>query len=225
MSEYLGDEVFQKVVKPLFDRCLQGEVINYRRWFDYPSLGRRYVDLSYFPYRDDHNRITGIIAHTRDITDYIEATEALHLSEERFRLIFDRSPAGSAIVGPDLRLQRANESLCRFLGYREDELCGRTFADITHPEDRERDVAQVHRLLAGEIDRFDIEKRYLRKNGEAAWARVNVTLVRDANRQPLFPPHHPGHQRTQRSGTGFAGKRIAISPAPGEPACGGYSRL
>jgi PAS domain S-box-containing protein len=474
VAEYLGEELFQEVIQPLFDRCLRGEVINYRRWFDYPALGRRYVDLSYFPYRDEHRRIAGIIAQTRDITDHVEAAEALraseerfeaiveacplavalirngryhyvnpfarrlldwpsdidlatlaieetidpryheeirsriaagtsgqanppmelmlvrpdgrrvmtesvsmpiqlpdgpailvmgtditHLkkrkllvrsrlriseaaasgrmddllrlildeaeiltdsrigffhfleddqqtlslqawststlerfcqaegkgqhysideagvwvdcihqrqpvihndcaalhhrkglpaghaavvrellvpifrgekivgvfgvgnkeqdytpedielltilgdlawdivlrkraeealraSEERFRLIFDRSPAGSAIIGPDFRLQMVNDSLCRFLGYSEDELRGRTFADITHPEDREHDLALVHQLLAGEIEDFDREKRYLHNNGETLWARVHVTLVRDADGQPLF---------------------------------------
>jgi PAS domain S-box-containing protein len=475
VAEYLGEAVFQEVIKPLFDRCLQGEVINYRSWFDYPTRGRRYADVSYFPYRDDTNRITGIIAHTRDITDHIDAAEALRaseerfqaiveasplavalirdgrvhyvnpsarrmlgwqpdadlaamtveqivdsryhvamrsridlavttgqanppmelmlvradgrrvmtetlslpiqlpegqavlvmgtditerkkrdhlvraqlriseaaaagsmddilrltldeaerlsdscigffhfleddqqtvslqswststlerfcraegkgqhysidqagvwadcirqrrpishndyaalphrkglpaghaavvrqllvpifrgkkivgvfgvgnkeqdytpedielvttlgdmawdiilrkraeealrLSEERFRLVFDRSPAGAAIVGPDFRFQMVNESLCRFTGYSEDELRSRTFADITHPEDREVDCALVHRLLAGEIENVDREKRYLHKNGETLWGRVNVTLVRDANRQPLF---------------------------------------
>ena len=186
VAEYLGEEVFKEVVKPEFDRCLQGEVINYRRWFDYQTLGRRYVDVSYFPCRDDNNRIIGIIAQTRDITDHIEAAEALRASDERFRQIFDRSPAGTAIVGPDLRFQMANKSLCRFLGYSEDELLGRTFADITHPEDRERGLTLVHQLLTGEIDQLEAEKRYLHKNGESLWARVNVTLVRDANQQPLF---------------------------------------
>ncbi len=474
VAEYLGEEVFREVVQPMFDRCLQGETINYRSWFDYPTLGRRYIDVSYFPYRDETNRITGIIAHTRDITDHIEtaealraseerfqtiieacplavalirdgryhyvnpfarqmlgwqpdtdltaisleqtldpryheairsriaggttgqanppielmlvrpdgrrvmteslflpiqlpegpaimvmgtditamkkrehlvrarlriseaaatggmndllqrildeaemlsdsrigffhfleddqqtlalqawstntlerfchaegqgqhysvdqagvwvdcirqrrpvihndyaallhrkglpaghasvvrqllipifrgekivgvfgvgnkeqdytpedvelvttlgdlawdivlrkrAEEALRLSEERFRLTFDRSPAGSAIVGPDFRFQMVNESLCRFLGCSEDELRARTFADITHPEDREHDIALIHQLLAGEIESFDRDKRYLHKNGETLWARVNVTLVRDADGQPLF---------------------------------------
>jgi PAS domain S-box-containing protein len=186
VAEYLGEEVFKEVVKPEYDRCLQGEVINYRRWFDYQTLGRKYVDVSYFPCRDDNNRIIGIIAQTRDITDHIEAAEALRASDERFRQIFDRSPAGTAIVAPDLRFQMANKSLCRFLGYSEDELLGRTFADITHPEDRERGLTSVHQLLTGEIDQLEAEKRYLHKNGETLWARVNVTLVRDANQQPLF---------------------------------------
>ena len=121
-----------------------------------------------------------------DIVLRKRAEVALHLSEERFRLTFDHSPAGTAMVAPDFRFMKANDSLCRFLGYSEGELHSKTFADITHPEDRERDFEQVKRLLAGEIDRYDTEKRYLRKTGGAVWARVTVALVRDIDRQPLF---------------------------------------
>jgi PAS domain S-box-containing protein len=121
-----------------------------------------------------------------DIVLRKRAEENLRLSEEQFRLTFDRSPAGSAIVEPDCRFQRVNASLCRLLGYTEDELRGRSFADFTHQDDREKDRALVHQLLAGELESFDREKRYLHKNGEAVWARVHVTLVRDGNQQPLF---------------------------------------
>jgi PAS domain S-box-containing protein len=119
VAEYLGEEVFQEVVKPLFDRCFQGEVINYRMWFDYPTLGRRYVDVSYFPYRDDHKRITGIIAYTRDITDHVEAAEALHASEERFQAIVEACPLAVALIS-DGRFHYANPSARRLLGWHPD---------------------------------------------------------------------------------------------------------
>jgi PAS domain S-box-containing protein len=186
VAEYLGDTVFEKTVRPMFDRCLQGEVITYQQWFDYPALGRRYIDVSYFPYRNEDNRITGVIANSRDITDQIRIEEALRASEERFRFTFDYSPVGTAIVAPDFRFLRANSSLCRLVGYSEEELQSRTFADITHPEERERDVEQAQRLLAGEIDRYEAEKRYLCKHGGTVWAQVKVNLVRDADQQPLF---------------------------------------
>lgn len=69
VSEYLGEEIFEKYIKPHFDRCLDGEIINYQEWFDYPTLGRKFMDVSYYPYKDSANIITGVIANARDITD------------------------------------------------------------------------------------------------------------------------------------------------------------
>jgi len=69
VAEYLGEDVFNRLIKPRFDRCLDGEVINYQEWFDYPSLGRRYMDVTYSPYRGAGGHIGGIIANTRDVTE------------------------------------------------------------------------------------------------------------------------------------------------------------
>jgi PAS domain S-box-containing protein len=77
VAEYLGEAVFREKVKPNFDRCLSGETIHYQDWFEYPTLGRRYVDVTYFPYRDEENQIAGIVSSTRDITDLKAAEEKL----------------------------------------------------------------------------------------------------------------------------------------------------
>jgi PAS domain S-box-containing protein len=69
VAEYLGEDVFNQMIKPRFDRCLEGEVINYQEWFDYQHLGRRYMDITYSPYRGAGGRIGGVIANSRDITD------------------------------------------------------------------------------------------------------------------------------------------------------------
>ena len=70
VPEYLGQEKFIEFIKPNFDRCLKGEIVNFQEWFEYPELGRRFVDVTYFPYYDKGNSIRGIIANTRDITDH-----------------------------------------------------------------------------------------------------------------------------------------------------------
>ncbi len=77
VPEYMGEEAFREKVKPNFDRCLSGETIHYQDWFEYPTLGKRYVDVTYFPYRDEENRIAGLVASTRDITELKEAEEKL----------------------------------------------------------------------------------------------------------------------------------------------------
>jgi PAS domain S-box-containing protein len=69
VSEYLGKEIFEQHIKTHFDRCLDGETINYQEWFEYSTLGRRFMDVTYYPFRDSTNTISGVIANTRDITD------------------------------------------------------------------------------------------------------------------------------------------------------------
>lgn len=69
VADSFGEERFQRILKPHLDRCLKGEVINYQEWFESPALGRRFVDVSYFPYRDTNNKIAGIIGNRRDITE------------------------------------------------------------------------------------------------------------------------------------------------------------
>lgn len=96
--EYLGEDIFQRFVKPNFDRCLQGEVINYQQWFEYPTMGRRFVDVSYFPYRDTSDQIAGVVANTRDITERKLAEDALKRSEERYQAIIHVSPMAIFLI-------------------------------------------------------------------------------------------------------------------------------
>jgi PAS domain S-box-containing protein len=115
-----------------------------------------------------------------------EAAEALRQSEERFRTAFDHAPIGMDLTGLDGRFLQVNAALCEMMGYTEQELLGMTFKDITHPEDQETDLEQVNRLIAGEIPTYRMEKRYLRKDGQVIWGRVNSSLVRDQQGNPLY---------------------------------------
>ncbi len=119
------------------------------------------------------------------LEDQRQAEAALQHSEALFRSTFDEAPVGAAIVGLDQAFQRVNTALCRFLGYPAEELLRRTFPQITHPDDIVDSVANVRRLLGGEVASFEIEKRYLRADGEVVRGRVSVSLVRDAAGRPL----------------------------------------
>ncbi len=80
VPEYLGEDIFREKIKPHFDRCLEGETIQYEDWFEYPTLGRRYVQVTYFPFRDSDNEVSGIVANTRDLTELKRAEERLQAS-------------------------------------------------------------------------------------------------------------------------------------------------
>src|SRR5205823_11312534 len=78
-----------------------------------------------------------------------------------------------------------NRRQCEITGYSADELLRLTFADITHPDDRARDLLLFGRLLRGEIAEESIEKRYVRKDGTVVWVQVTATMIRDAEGRPL----------------------------------------
>ena len=119
------------------------------------------------------------VASVIDITDRLAAERALIASQERFRAVFDDAPIGIAVIDDGLRLVEANEALCRMLGYDRAELVGRHLGDLTPPEDARRDETLARRVLAGELARFHVEKRYATATGRVVWVAVRVSALSD----------------------------------------------
>ncbi len=107
------------------------------------------------------------------------AEAALKSSEARYRDTFENAAVGIAHAALDGHLIRCNRHLCDMLGYSEQELKRKAISDITHPDDLAHGQRQRQLLEAGEIESYQLEKRYLRKDGEPIWARLNVCAVRD----------------------------------------------
>ncbi len=100
-------------------------------------------------------------------------------SEERFRKVFEAGPLGFAFVSKDQRILKVNRAFCQLLGYSEEELLQRSFAEITHPDDRRADAEFSDRLFRREIPFYRMRKRYLKKNGEIVWVSLNATVFPD----------------------------------------------
>jgi PAS domain S-box-containing protein len=103
----------------------------------------------------------------------------MSLSDPAFRAIFEDAPLGICVVDKDLKIVDVNDAYCRMLGYTEAEMMGRRIPDITHPEDRQRDIEFVSLLLSGQIPRYAAEKRYVSKSGQVVWAEIVVTPLLD----------------------------------------------
>ncbi|WP_190275789.1 hybrid sensor histidine kinase/response regulator [Thiorhodovibrio frisius] len=116
-----------------------------------------------------------------------KAVEAeLRESEARSRLTFDESPVGAGVVTLDLRYQRVNRAMCRFLGYSQAQMRNLSVADITYPDDLPETRALVGKLLTGEIAEMHLDKRYLRSDRSIVWGRLSVSLIQDNQDQPLY---------------------------------------
>ena len=99
-------------------------------------------------------------------------------SEARLRSYFEIPVVGIAITSLDKGWLEVNPALCDMFGYSQQELSCMTWAELTHPDDLAADVAQFNKVLAGEIDTYSMEKRFIRENGSIFWTTLSVSCVR-----------------------------------------------
>lgn len=128
--------------------------------------------------------VVEIQTSSRDVTRTVEARARLRKSEQQFRLAMAHAPIGMALVGLDGTFLEVNDQLGRVVGRTPEDLRALTFHDITHPDDLDADLAYVQQLLDGEIERYTMEKRYLRADGAVIWVLLSGSLVRDEDGAP-----------------------------------------
>ncbi|ATC63463.1 hypothetical protein CMV30_05565 [Nibricoccus aquaticus] len=178
-----------RVIEPGFEvfvaRARLGEV-DEREWtYVRKDGGRLPVMLTVTALRDQAGTITGFMGIGHDLTRSKAAESALRDSEERFRQSFQFAGIGMALVGLDGRWLQVNPAVCQILGYSPEELFRKTFHDITHRDDLENDLTLLRQLVAGERSFYQMEKRYLHRDGRIVWGRLTVTLVRQADGAPV----------------------------------------
>jgi len=103
---------------------------------------------------------------------------------ELFERAFRHAGIGMALLGLDGRWLKVNELLCRTVGYSSVDLLGRDSQAIAHPDDVGTDTELGLQLLSGEIESYELEKRYLHKDGRVIWIHLTGALVRNAEGQP-----------------------------------------
>jgi PAS domain S-box-containing protein len=138
------------------------------------------------PLRDGSGRICGIVGLGTDITALKRAAEELHEAHQPFEQAFRHASIGMALVSVEGLFMRVKHALCDLTGYTETVLLGKTFQEITHPDDLAQDVAHMEQLLAGDIASYEMEKRYFRSDDTMVRVLLSVSVVRDAQDKPLY---------------------------------------
>ncbi|MGC8603075.1 MAG: PAS domain S-box protein [Desulfomonilaceae bacterium] len=119
-----------------------------------------------------------------DITEIKQEICELKDKEEHYKGVFDNAGVGILALDRNGNVLQANQALLSMLGYNEEDLCGLSFADITHPDDREISRSNLESHIAGKKASNRFEKRYLKKDGGSIWGDVSTSSVLDTNGKP-----------------------------------------
>ncbi|MNM67139.1 putative diguanylate cyclase YegE [compost metagenome] len=149
-----------------------------------PDGEQRWISSRATVVRDSVGRSVKMVGISMDNTQRMVAEAELRNSEERFRTIFELAWGALAYIDPNGAWQRVNRSLCDLLGYRAEELYAMTFQQLTHPDDLPANLQLLQRMLAGEIDRYEVEKRVRHKDGRYIWVRARTSLQRREDGEP-----------------------------------------
>lgn len=137
-----------------------------------------FVDFSLKPLFNAEGKVAYLLPEGRDISARRQVEEALRKSEARFRSYFELNLIGMATTSPVKGWLQVNDRLCEILGYNREELAALTWAALTHPDDLQTDEALFDRVLAGEIDGYNLDKRFIRKDGTTLHASISVKCLR-----------------------------------------------
>ncbi len=183
-------EVFPDIPKrwrEIHQRSLHGELLS----SDGDCFERRdgtvqWLRWEIHPWYLDGKNIGGIILFTEDISALKISQDAVLRNEKELSALFNQAAIGIAKVGTDGSWLRVNERLCEIVGYSREELEQLTFQDITYAEDLDSDLDYVGRMVAGEIESYSMEKRYVCKDKSLVWINLTVSAGRNSDNQIDF---------------------------------------
>ena len=150
-----------------------------------PDGTMRYMHTTGHPVFNSSGDPVEFVGTVMDVTERKLAENALRESQENLARTEQFSLVMATHTDLEGRWLKVPPTLCKLLGYTEEELLGRRFHEFTHPDDAEAEWNQCSRLIRGEIKSFDLEKRYRRKDGSIVWVYLNVSVVLDASGAPV----------------------------------------
>lgn len=179
-------EDWQAIVAPAFSHISDGQSIHIIYRFRHKDDTIRWICEHSTARRDRTLNCWIFTAVALDVTDLNQARENLRQSEEKFRAIFEHTAIGIGLTDTTGRLIESNPSWQTMLGYTAEELLHLTFYDYTHPDDLESDATHFAELVTGKRNSYQIEKRYIRKDGQQFWGRLTVAITQATAEQSRF---------------------------------------
>ncbi|MFK5936906.1 MAG: PAS domain S-box protein, partial [Sulfurimonas sp.] len=136
--------------------------------------------------KDENGKVNGLITSGTDITQEEKLSTKLQEQEELYKLTFEEAEIGIAHVTLNGTWIDTNEYLSNLLGYTKDEFKNMKVKDITYADDADNDKLQIQALLNKNADSYNIDKRYIGKNGKIIWVNLSVILLEDKSANPLY---------------------------------------
>ncbi len=124
VANVFGEKVFNNVIKPYADRCLDGEEVNYQEWFEFPAYERLFMDVTYYPFYSEDRKILGLVVNARNITERKLTEEALIKSENNFKELLRSAPDAIVQVDSIGNIILVNKKVLELFGYKQEELIG-----------------------------------------------------------------------------------------------------
>ena len=170
VPDLFGRDFFETAMRHHYERCFDGENVNYQTWFDFPGWGRRYMDVRYYPFRDINGRVIAVVTNVHDITEIKQLEIKLQESEERFRAFMDNIPASIYIKDTDDRHIYGNLEALKSVRKRPDEFVELTTHDLWPSPIDAKLIALDRKVLTENISRLTEEFRDTIE-GESRWFR------------------------------------------------------
>ncbi len=180
---------YREAERDLYDQLLRGDRDTYvveRCYFQQPGEGEKWAKVTFSTIRGKDGKLNYVVAMLDEITEQKNAQDNLRETEARFRAMFDNVSVGMSLMGLDRRAMAVNQATERIIGYSAEEIPNVDISLLTFPDDREIGVKEFGELTVGKRDSLQMEKRYIRKNGDVFWARVTYSLVRNAEGKPQY---------------------------------------
>lgn len=186
--EFFGEDFFLNTIKPNADLALSGKDVHYEAWFDFPSFGKRFMEVNYYPYFGENKQVLGFVVNRRDVTERKQAEAALRESEERMDLVLKAADLGSWDWNVETGEVVFNELWAEMLGYELGDIEGHvnSWKKIVHPDDMPSVMEILQEHLDGKTDFYETEHRIRHKSGDWVWVLASGRVIqRNASGQPL----------------------------------------
>jgi PAS domain S-box-containing protein len=144
-----------------------------------PDGSIRYFFDQFEPTRDEHGKVVAVFGTVQDITERKQIEETLRINEERMKAVVESAGVGIVLGDAQGRYTFFNQYAVDGIGYSREELQQMSVADLVHPDDLPSSIADLQRVLRGEINHYRRERRYICKDRRVIWIDMTLTAIRN----------------------------------------------